>query len=516
MNDDLIAQYEERLRLDALVDYWTAMLKPVVVEKARMARGSEELALHLLTVNNVVGACEALAEAKNFRLATLVAQLPLQDEARETMKRQVEVWRERNDWSEMSDSIRAIYSVLAGDFCTVKGSGKAAEDRAAEFCIAERYGWEWKQSFALRLFYGGFMTCGDAVDAYLVDLDNGKEKIAPRPSWNVTANADNADREDVLLGLLRLLASTHANLEALLDAKNITGTYADNRLAFQLAVCFEAKSFTLPEHKFDQIVLNFAADLENASRHPDKEDTAEDCFVTAAWTLLHLRHRHSRSEALNALILRNGALIPEPSPTDKTNLFTLLSTDLSLPPSLLWRAKAQHEHASRDRNPALEALWLLRADALDDAHEVLVSTVGPDAIIEEDYADLEFLLQAFNEVFATSSAARKPEGWASGGAVYEAFLSLVGLSRKEREGRKGEVVREALGKGLVVMEQSAEAKTRGLRAKVAVVEMGRVLREDRVGRDLISHGSAGLESQPVLGLGQSAFLRYSAAMGVVV
>jgi nuclear pore complex protein Nup98-Nup96 len=513
MNDDLIAQYEERLRLDALVDYWTAMLKPVVVEKARMARGSEELALHLLTVNNVMGACEALVEAKNFRLATLVSQLPLQDEARETMKRQVEVWRERNDWSEMSDSIRAIYSILAGDFCTVKGSGKAAEDRAAEFCIAERYGWEWKQSFALRLFYGGFTTCGDAVDAYLVDLNNGKEKVAPRPSWDLTANADNLDREDVLLGLLRLLASTHANLEALLDAKNITGTYADNRLAFQLAVCFEAKGFTVPESKFDQIVLNFADDLETASRHPDKDNSAEDCFVTAAWTLLHLRHPHSRPEALNALILRNGALIPEPSPSDKSNLFTLLSTDLSLPSSLLWRAKAQHEHAHPARNPALEALWLLRADALDEAHAVLVSVVGPDAVIEEDYADLEFLLQAFAEVF-TSSNASKPEGWASGGAVFEAFVALVHLGRKEREGRKGRDVREMLGKGLVVMLADQGARQRGLRAKVAAVEMGRVLREEEVGRDLVSsharlEGSAGAE-------GRSAFQRYSAAMGVVV
>jgi predicted transcriptional regulator len=71
-----------------------------------------------------------------------------------------------------------------------------------------------------------------------------------------------------------------------------------------------------------------------------------------------------------------------------------------------------------------------------------------------------------------------------------------------------------LGKGLVVMLADQGARQRGLRAKVAAVEMGRVLREEEVGRDLVSsharlEGSAGAE-------GRSAFQRYSAAMGVVV
>lgn len=514
MTKGLLNRYEDRLRLDALAEYWVQLLKPVVQEKLRMARTAEETALHSLTVNDVAGASEALAKAKNFRLATIVAQLPLQESAREAMKQQIAVWRERNDWSEFSAPIRAIYSLLAGEFSAVAESGKASEDRVSAFSIAKFVGWDWKQSFAVRLFYGGFASCGEAIDAYVQDVQSGKEEETPRPSWDVTADAKDLQRQDVLFSILRLLASTHADLEALFDAKNITGSYTHNRQAWQLATVFEKKGFSLADDKYDQLTANFASELEVATHHSLAPSDADDALITAAWVLLHLRNTQSRTTALAELLSRNSGAIPEPSDVDRAHVFNILTQDLSIPSPLVWKAKAQHEHASPESNPALEALWLLHADSVDDAHRVLVELVGPDAIIEEDYADMDFLLEAF------SDKSSKPVDWIHGGAVYEAFSKVVHMSRKEKESRKGIEAINFLGKSIRAMKDQNDGFTRGLRAKVAVTEMERLYNEEA--------GREGLNQAPTLQAGHDAmevdgqktegtpFAQYTAAMGIVV
>ena len=121
--------------------------------------------------SGVAAACEALIEAKDFNLAALVAQLPDSEQSRTMMKAQIETWRNRNDWSEMSDQIRTLYTILSGELCIVQGSAGAAENKAPTFNIADRFGLSWQQSLALRFYFGGFSTAREAMASYIEDLN---------------------------------------------------------------------------------------------------------------------------------------------------------------------------------------------------------------------------------------------------------------------------------------------------------------------------------------------------------
>ena len=164
--------YASRLRLDAFKNFWTSLTQDDVNDGLKQTQSAEEKAVLYLTKGDVLAACEVLVADKDLRLATLVAQLPGSASSRQVMERQIEVWQKRKDWSEMSDGVRALYSILAGKVCTVAGQTGAAEDRASEICISDAFALSWQQSLALHVWYGGLATLEDAIKAYCEELDS--------------------------------------------------------------------------------------------------------------------------------------------------------------------------------------------------------------------------------------------------------------------------------------------------------------------------------------------------------
>jgi nuclear pore complex protein Nup98-Nup96 len=464
MSDEQIAEYETRLRLDRFQIFWSQLVATVVDARIKLTRSTEEKAILLLTKGDVITACQLLMDAGDVKLATLVAQLPGSETSREVMKQQIQMWQERKDWSEFSDAHKALYSVLAGETCTVSGLTGASEDRTSQFSLSERFGLDWQQSLALCMHFGGHESIVNAISAYIANLKDGKDKVKP-------LSLDAAgDAENTLLGLLRLYALKEAQVEWLFDPATVSGSALNSRLAWQLATVLEAKELCdFPEDKMDALTLDFASQLELAG-----------AWTKAAWVLLHLSESDSRTKALQSLLERNAAQLPSPD-LDQDN--TLMEDEsgwslssIAVSTSLIWEAKAVYAHAVL-REPALQAKWLLYTrteEAFAEAHDVLCSTVGPRAVIEKDYNDLTDLLACFD-----AHDAQEFGGWKHGGKIYADFVRLNGLSQKQKTGREGRNTCWVLRKGLEGSQQDelAGGATKSLEVRVAMGEIFRVLGE---------------------------------------
>ncbi|KAK4545922.1 hypothetical protein LTR36_002486 [Oleoguttula mirabilis] len=450
--DAYYEKYASRLKLDAFATFWSKLVGPAVDAGLRRTKTAEEKALLLLTKNDIAGACDTLIAARDFRLATLVAQQPGSQTTREMMKRQIAAWRKRKDWSEMSDAVRALYCILAGELCVVPGQLGAAEDSVAEFCISDKFGLSWQQSFALRVYFGGHATLEDAITAYCEDLDAEDREPHPTPFWVDSMDHPNYEDEDTVLALLRLSAGAVEPTE-LYSPLVVSGNIINSRLAWQLASTLGAREIApLPEDRMANLTLEYAAELETAGE-----------LFESAWVLLHLKASAIRQQAVTGLLQRNAGKITDPSAEDGN--FGPLVDDLQIPRSMVFAAKALYAKAMDD--PNAQARWLLQAGHGEEAHEVLCTTVGPQAVIEQDYESLSDLVHEFPR--------RKPAGWEQGGHVYESFVQLVSMTSARRNGSDGEKVLRSLQRGLVGMDDEEDGKT--LEHRVAVIEMKRYAEE---------------------------------------
>ncbi|KAK5173971.1 uncharacterized protein LTR77_001050 [Saxophila tyrrhenica] len=487
--EDRIDELEPRMRMDALAAFWTQFVESDVEKGLKSSKTAEEKALLYLTRGDVVTACEILVQGRCFKLAALVAQLPGSDQGRAMTKQQIGVWRERKEWSEFGDAVRALYSVLAGECCVVEGQKGPSEDRAGEFHMAERFGLSWRQSFALRLLYGGRESIGYVVKAYMQDLNAGREVLQPTQTW-----ADLKETTDTLLELLRVAAGGH-DAAGIFNAKAVSGAHFDSRLAWQMACLLHVKGIiSIPDDRMDTLTLDFATELEAAGH-----------LTSSVWILLHIRDTNARVSAVAGMLQRNAGRISEPvHPQDEnTGSFDDLREHCYIPSSMLWKAKALYAQSVLC-DPALQTFWLIKAGLSEEAHDVLCTTLGPKAVIEQDYTPLSRVLAAF--------PTREVEGWRSGGAVYTEFVKLV----RAREARKG--LEEAgvnvarLRKGLGMLHENLKGGGAGLEERVAVVEMGKVVEEAVREEGMEGEGHRRAEMG---GKAAGMWERYSRTMGVV-
>jgi nuclear pore complex protein Nup98-Nup96 len=415
------AMDEHQGRRAKLSAFWEKLVEKDTDEAVAAAQLSEEKAIAALAGHRVTAACKYLLEGKNFRLATLVSLIGTSAAAKEDIQHQIESWKGSNAIAEMSDAIRALYGLLAGEvgFCAGKSKNDApVEDRANSFVISQRFGLSWKQAFGLRLWYGTYPgdNIADAVDMYDKDVAIGREH-KPKP-WYIQqgiANSWPADRgaggEDELWALLKLYASRGAGLGDVLAQRNISLGPWDTRLAWQLGrALLDTGRFTLLRQQSDAASLAFAEQL-----------TAEGHWILAIWVLSHLSGANLRGKIIQDQLARHaGHLIQNPAAWKELRSHPWLPLPLAYEGLALWSR-------SVEQDGVMELDFLRKAGNYREAHRALVTKVGPQAIIERDW-DLLWMAEALK-----GHVVEIPE-WGLGGAVYA-------LYRQFRMGLKG------LGKG---------------------------------------------------------------------
>ena len=469
------ALFDHRIRKDRLISLWERLCEDSAKQAAGAARAAEERAVAHLSAHKVTEACDALVQGKDYRLAILVSQIGGDEIAREDMEAQIGAWRDLNVLSEMTEPIRTIYSLLAGNTCVCEGKKGPAEDRARTFVISERFDLDWKRAFGLRLFYA--ILANEPIEAAVVKFANdlrGDEGKKPTPwfvedesvhtSWQ---DPNPSQREDILWGLLKLYAASKSALPTPSIAEtfaphNTTGNPLDTRLSFQLYHALTLRFPSAPASapfQADDLAWTFATQLDSAGE-----------WLWAMFALLHLSSRPQRQMAIQSLLAHHAADIhTEPA----NEHFRTLTQDLKVPADWIYEAKALFAR-SVEGDHVKEVGYLLQAGNWDEAHQILKTEVGPTAVIEEDWQKLQDILNAF------APGKDSIQEWGLGGQVYEDYLCLISETETETvvdEGERNDILARLLD-ALPTMVQGGKV---GFREMVAVQEISGV-----VGKEILA------------------------------
>ena len=448
--------FESRIRRDNFSRFWEQLCQSSVRDAVSAAPSAEERAVAYLSANKIVEACDALAQGKDFRLSILISQIGGDEIMREDMATQIHEWRELNVLSEVTEPIRALYELLAGNTCICEGKKGPLEDRARTFAISDRFKLDWKRAFGLRLWYAiqAYEPIEAAVQKFSEDLKSDERK-RPLP-WFVEENVSQGwedpapnSRQDLLWGLLLLFASSKgsANAPALADIvapHNTTGNPFNSRLSFQLYHLLALRFPQSDTNKADQLTWDFATQFESSGE-----------WLWALYAVLHLTDPKQRKTAIKSLLAQHASSIQDAE-------YETLTINFKIPPSWIWSAKALLARSKED--PVDEVQCLIRADDMNEAHAVLCRTVAPKAIIEQDYATLQSLLEAFEQ------REQVPE-WELGGQVYENFIWLMEAETEEIDEKE----KVQLIASLLESLPGKQEKEMEFLEKVAVKEMGRVV-----------------------------------------
>ena len=450
------ADYEHRIRKDRLIQFWKRQCQETAMKAVSAAPNAEERAIAHLSANNIVEACDALVQGKDFRLATLVAQIGGDQIMRDDMTAQIAKWRELNVLSEITEPLRALYSLLAGDTCVCEGKKGPSEDRAKTFVISERFDLDWKRAFGLRLFYS--ILAEDPIEAAVVNFehdlrsDEGKKPVPWFVEKNTGAPWDDtkaAQREDILWGLLKIFAASRSalptnSLAEILAPENITGNPIDARLSFQLYHAITARFPALSDpSKADYLAQTFAVQLDSAGE-----------WYWSLFSLLHLSSYRQRRSAIQSLLVQHAQAI---SSDTNSELFQTLTEVCKIPVAWIWEAKALYARSVLQDHPQ-EVEFLVKAQDWKEAHEVFQKEVGPSAVVEQDWDKLQGVLDNFKD------CKDQVAEWGMGGQVYEDYLSLMkGVKADEKE----EVLLRLLG----ALPNMMRGGKRELKETVAVQEI---------------------------------------------
>jgi nuclear pore complex protein Nup98-Nup96 len=527
------AEHVHLERKEQLSEFWKTLVWEDAQKHAQQAASAEEKAIAYLSCNNVADACHTLLAGLDLRLATMVAQIGGDATMRQSLVTQIEEWRRMDVLSEMEDPHRALYELLSGNCAQSEGKNVSSrENKASTFGIASRFALDWRRAFGLRLWYGIMhdepieMAVAQFADA----IRDGFEDVKPVP-WFTEANldmgwddSDTENREDLLWGILKLYASSKleldANIEDVLAPENVSGHPMNARLAFQMFQLFRSRQEDRSEADERKVAMptvrgheeddhrsslmsstNSRFDKDPQAEHPLVElgdkitltyaaslHTSEH-WTTAAWVYSHLSSLAMCEHYIKALINQfSGTHSLEQS--DATYIY--LTNDLHVPTTWLHAAAALQ---AKTRGDALsQATHLIKADELDEAHEVLCRKVGPDAIVSRDYDPLRELMGGFlptptssptsdrasttSSVRGLSGRRKEPvQGWAQGGQIYFDYIELLDLTTQRSTYRVDEELNARIHDLLIKLQRALEIAARdrlascGLEERVALMEI---------------------------------------------
>ncbi|KAF7592863.1 hypothetical protein BBP40_012342 [Aspergillus hancockii] len=465
-----------RIKKDRLSRLWEGIVREKHAHTLGKANSAEEQAVYLLCSHRVEEACNVLVSSQNFHLATLIAQIGRDPTSRADMAKQIEMWRQHNVYSEMTEPIRALYELLAGNALRSEGkSSGALEDRASTFTLTERFGLDWVQAFGLRLWYG--ITDDEPIEAavskFLNDLNTGNEPAFPYPLYQGSVRkVPTIGQESPLWVLLKVYSTTlgaakAADIPAMefpaaLLPESVSGDKLSNRLSFQLSQLLATAvgyhdNFKVDVSQVDQLVWDYAWEL-----------SCSDQLDRALFVLLHLSRPGDRERAVKETLARFASRLPDQVTLDGApdTTWHYLTTDLQIPEGWIWVAKALYARDTGDA--AREVDCLVRGKNWNDAHATFCRIVGPTAVIEHDYATLETLVSGFGD-----TPDRKVRGWACGGGIYEDFLRLVTAKSGKRDAtRLNRLVNALVAMGNQISQGSG---VEGLEERVAFKEMSRAV-----------------------------------------
>ncbi|KAK4217253.1 hypothetical protein QBC37DRAFT_57597 [Rhypophila decipiens] len=423
-----------------LAGFWRQMVSEATDAALLRAETHEEKAIICLAGHRVADACAHLMEARNFRLAGLVASIGSGKSMARDIRAQLTAWRESSVLSEISEPIRAIYELLGGNACVCAGvKNVSIENRVSSFTISSRFGLDWLQAFGLRLFYtchvsdeesanAGWGTgiAEEAVRSFAADIEQDREPEPDHPLWS----------------LLKIFAFR-------------TFDWSDSRLGWLLTKSIYATgqiSFGQDAvGKLDMACLQFAAALTSMAASSD-DNVKKNLWVQAAFVLGNLSSQASKEAAVREHLGRHAHLIGNRK--DARSPFAQM-LKFGVQEEWIWEAKALHFRSKGDSRQ--EFLALVWAGNYKEATRAFVERVAPAMVIGKDFDRLFRFAELLFKVGMVLPAVEWDVGGANVYLLYPMAIAKIngsGPGAKSLLGDDEKLVGQLLDGLAVLREQS--------------------------------------------------------------
>ncbi|UZJ56093.1 hypothetical protein CBS101457_005413 [Exobasidium rhododendri] len=364
-------------------------------------------------------ACKQALDIGDVRLATLIAQASGggdEEEFRIDLLDQLSVWGSSGVDGLISSEYRRVFELLSGNVTMSKGNGKREESEAVkDLSIIE--GLDWVRSFALFLHFDSRfdMDISDSLERYESSVGGEADVVPPLPPYLEKEIRPGSQQfrkavrsgiyhRDMLFHLLKLFCKPSYELENALQPLCVGDDRLNFSIPFHLSLLL---SKVLSQRDYsDRVDLGIdnydvaqEANLKGNSGRNDRlcidfamQLETMGLWRWAAFALLHLELKQSRTENIQALLARNVDSIQSTEEADEIKIKEedFLVTKLKIPVEWLYEAKADRASSRQDR--WREFKYLLSADLYVRAHEIAIRFLAPEGIIRQDF---EFLLHLF-------------------------------------------------------------------------------------------------------------------------
>ncbi|KAG0340670.1 hypothetical protein BG000_011376 [Podila horticola] len=410
---------------------WLSQVSKAVTEaeleqlaKSGTATALEESVIALLVSNKRQRASIAAVQAKNPRLATLIAQTGRGSKSLPKVEDQLLRYKDQAAGIKIPDFYMKALALLSGALTTdIAPKGEPS-----------RYvtdGLDWRRTLGLHLWYSNTaeVDLTTALNEYVESLSQSSKIAKPLPTYQKQQGASKSEHYDFLFQLIKLLVHPSTQLETVLHPLGVSPSRLDYRQSWQFYMVL-AQSLGVASFGSDSshaiICNNFMSQLENLG-----------LWQWAVFVALHLETSESREAAVRSLLERHIE-IPRPlSSTGHSSSIELdrsagngthtsfLLKDLKIPEEWLWAARATQ--ASYRGDLPLEVYSLLKSGEHQKAHVLILSDLAPLYVL---YGGLETLGKLLGKVDQTKVA-----NWANGGGLYQKYLECC----SDSEGNVGEV-----------------------------------------------------------------------------
>lgn len=361
----------------------------------------------LLANNKRQKAVIASIQAKDPRLATLISQSGRGSRPLSGVEDQLALYKKAGVESSIPADYLKVYALLCGALTV-----NAAPQGATRRFVTD--GLDWRRTFGLHLWYSNTpgVNLAEAVNEYVLSMAENPTVAKPAPWYQKCKEIQDPEHYDILFQLMALLTIPSKSLEDALHPLGISPAALDYRLSWifymVLTQSLHISGFRSTS-SHSKICVDFMFQLESLG-----------LWEWAVFVALHLETALARETAVRQILERNiqldyrsiVGLIETEELAEERKKVEFVTQSLSVPEEWVWAARATR--AKYEGTQAQEVQGLLKGGEVQRGHNLIVTTLAPEYILNEDLKALSAMLALVDQT--------KVAGWESGGEIYQKYL----------------------------------------------------------------------------------------------
>lgn len=401
-----------------------------------MEDGYLKVILSHMTGHQVSKAWGVARRMRDHRLGMLIAQGGYSPVTRGMLQKQLDHWKTFGHDQYIDHDRLRIYALLAG-FLIWPMSEEMLN------CCADL---DWKRALALHLWYHCSPTASisDAVAAYEASFgEMGPLNPYTRPPYppyyencdEPSSTESEVDAPfDTCYLLLKLYCDRSQRLDRLLAPVTSVPSHLDFRISWFLQKVLQSLGYVhLSRWASDSLNVGFASQLESWG-----------LWHWAVFALLHIEDPACREVAVKELLTRNVSGMREGDVNPETGLSEqegFLHDRLNVPHNWIYAAKAVR--AGWEGNYKDKAIFEIKGEMWNDAHETVTNHLATEAVIDEELCELRSLLEPLAE------HSGEIQNWSFGGQVLLEYLNVCDAIELAVKGELGAYGIEKIKPGIL-------------------------------------------------------------------